>query len=716
MYSSKVAEKNLDLIRASTGLELAPSTPEEVQAVADELEKFFLRDGTPNPDLQLTKAEAEWIQGWITKETYLVQNDARYYLTRYCKITSFDSRLILYPFTPAADIVWDMISEDEDKGVALLYQFLKARQLGISTFWELLIGHRSGFHPFTKAIVASADPEKSRKMFEMVERSWNNLPVWLRPRKSAYSAGEFAEFSQIDSRVAINWGNQKGGIGRGDTPTVAHISEVSEFADAELKIEASLVRAMHENPLTIRVLESTANGTEGWWAETWRENMETFATYGSAAHKPVFLPWFLGTDRYPTTSWLQRNPIPTGWVPNHRTLRHAAMCKEYVQNTPYLTKALGSAWKLPYHQAWFYERERESAQKRRTLNIFLQEMPAEPNEAFQSGGLSIIDGEVIQEHRERLQQPIGIYSLDGVGVAEKCQIPATRMKREVKPIISSFRTKTFSGSWILKPVETTNYPFFDPNNLIVIWEEVAEGAEYALIVDPADGGGKGADNTVIEVIRKGDMYNNPTQVCEFASNLASGYDLWPFILAIASLYTYEKRGRTVRPLVVVETNIGSGVGAQNDIRQRGYTNLFVPTRINKITPSIEQRIGWRTSQLNRPEIILMGKKFLEDMTFYVNSPWLLNEIQGLEKDPKTKKIAAKGGSKDDRVMASFIGLGALYENVLLGTETMAQVEARKRQEGEGEWQGYRETSSGFHFPRQIQRQSLIKKGSGSVGW
>jgi hypothetical protein len=64
------------------------------------------------------------------------------------------------------------------------------------------------------------------------------------------------------------------------------------------------------------------------------------------------------------------------------------------------------------------------------------------------------------------------------------------------------------------PLKFKGYPGFDWTNKLILWEMPQPGEEYGIGVDLSDGVGK--DNSVIEVLRKGTLYQNDAQVAEWA--------------------------------------------------------------------------------------------------------------------------------------------------------------------------------------------------------
>ena len=392
MYSHKVIAKNLsrasDLIREKYNL-----PPEwRLQYPTDDEHREMLAhfaallDDKGVPIRKLSDAEALW----VLCESTLCKLDFHYYCKRYVKIEDWSGRIV--PFQPnrAQRIVLARMAKMEEQGLALMMMFLKARQLGITTLFQAVLSHRVFLYRNVNAPTGSAEPDKSRKMVKKLEFIWNNLPWWLRPRRTAYRAGELLEYADLNSSIDVSWGNQTQGIGRGSTSTVCHLSELASFLNPEELVDAALIRTMHENPFSLLALESTAEGIGNGWHRTWEWNVKMAAS-GMARLEPIFLPWFMGTELYPTAGWLKRRPVPAGWRAPDYVERHAEAARTYVKQTPILQVELGEDWEMPLEQKWFYHVEFQEAKEKKTLHIFLQEMPANPSEAFQNSNPTVFD-------------------------------------------------------------------------------------------------------------------------------------------------------------------------------------------------------------------------------------------------------------------------------------------------------------------------------------
>lgn len=627
-----------------------------------------LLDDKGVPTRKLTELEALW----VLCESTLCKLDFHYYCRRYVKIEDWSGRIV--PFKPnrAQRVVLTKMAQMEERGLALMMMFLKARQLGITTLFQALLSHRVFLYRNVNAPTGSAEPDKSRKMVKKLEFIWNSMPWWLRPRRTAYRAGELLEYGDLNSSIDVSWGNQTQGIGRGSTSTVCHLSELASFLNPEELVDAALIRTMHENPFSLLALESTAEGLGGWWYDTWNYNV-SMSAQGLARLEPIFLPWFMGDEIYPSDGWLKRRPIPDNWEVPDFIERHAQACETYVRQTPMLYEELGLDWMLPLKQKWYYYLEYVEAKQKRTLHIFLQEMPANPQEAFQNSNPTVFDVETLNEVRTRTASslPVGTFQLAGRNVSGvydfwspnrdkiidlKCMSPAGKLQETFK----------------LVPVNHDSWPDNNPEGKIYIWEWPKAGETYAVGCDPAEGVDQ--DSSVVTVVKKATPEHPDVQVAEFASAKVLPDDLWMWVYSLCHLYTVRKpNGGWNFPRAVIEVNISAGDKVQTEMRKRGWPSFhqrFDPTRIagsSARNRAYQDQIGWKTDRSSRPKIISAVRKSIRDNLLWVNSPELSKELGTLEWNLDKKRIEAARDKHDDRVFALGIILASWYDPEVYGS-------------------------------------------------
>lgn len=605
----------------------------------------------------LRKDEKKWIQN----ERALCALDFRYWDSRYAYIRGYDGQLIVAQPNIGQRILIDLWAEMEEEYRAIAVQVNKARQLGLSTITEKAVAHRVQFVPSTAAIVGSADEDKSYLMSQMMERCWANQPWFLLPFVTDYNKGDYIGFKGTGSSVSIQHGSQRGGIGRGYTPNVAHLSELCEYQRPQDLVDAALLKAMHESPWMFLVLESTAMGRHNWWHETWLYNKENWEDR-TARLRPVFLPWYVGSDIYPTPGWIRAHPIRSGWEPDQLTVSHANRARNYVRSSDILRRYMGDDWEMPLEQMWWWEVNRKEYARKGELAQFYSECPADDEECFQSTAVSVFDLDLIADYRERTSKlPLGVFGLEGPDVMPHL-LPAKRdIDLDMPPI-------DIRGRYRLVPLKWRRR--ISPNSelgKIFIWELPENNEEYGFGVDMSDG--VGLDRTVVEIMRKGTIDRNDAQVLEFASPYINSHELPPFCHALGLLYSTWKGDRLQQPKMVIECN-GNGETTQLELRKMGWSNFHQWLRYDskKLNSSRASKLGWYTTGWSRPLVVDWLTFYIRAERMEINSPWFVSEMSDFERDEDAQVAKAAKGGHDDRLMALGIVLVSLHALELRGTQ------------------------------------------------
>ncbi len=565
----------------------------------------------------------------------------------------------------AQRIILDLWADDEVAGNAIWMQQLKARRLGVSTVSELNVCHRYQFQPYANCVVASADPDKTIEMAGMIKFCLDNQPWWLLPRVTKVKHAIPIEFGDQHSTLAIEAGNQFTGVARGSAPNIVHLSELCEWQDAEDLIDGALLPAILDDPNVFGILESTAKGP-GWWKRKW-EQVKRDWDRGTARIRPVFLPWFVGTDIYPTPADLRKRPIPANWVPEDRTVKHAERAREYVLSNPLLFQHLAKGnkhWKMPAAQMWWREMGYRTAKEEKTLNIFLAEFCSDDMEAFQASNIPIIDTEILLGYQERVRPPLGAYTIIGPDIPGALVAPPRFWDRSKPPITISTReiVPKLDVKYQLIPLVFSGYPSFDWDMKLFIWEWPTATDSYGIGVDTSEGIGQ--DRAVAAVLREATPMAGPGQVAEWTSAYVTAFQLWPFVMALGCLYSTYKQvaQRRVQCRLAIEC-WANGAATQHELQKRGWTN-FHPWKSydnRKIRRDGEvNKMGVYTNVTFRAQMFDMLLTNLTEEAIDLPSPYLINELTTLERAGDRRKPQAAPDAYDDRIMAIGFPLFSLH--------------------------------------------------------
>lgn len=328
-------------------------------------------------------------QVFVANERLLTKIDYRYWGERYCVIQADGQRLKpMFPLFESQELILAEVARVEEQRWrdghpdGLLFNVLKGRQLGASTLVQSMICHRVTTHGHVKGLIASDVPDNSgsQGLFGMLERVYEHLPWWLKPRERFHTKDHHLVLENGSSVIVESGksmkgglqeqGGQKGQLGRSKTYSVGHLSELSTWEYPET-IRDSLMWAIPRTPRTLLGRESTAKGRYNFWHKEW-----LLAEQGLGRFFNIFVPFYAERSKY----WL---PYPTSWEPSADTLAFAARASEV--GPRYMHRQVD----LSKEQLYWYEREKAAAEANGELYKFLEEMPAEPSEAFQYSGRSI---------------------------------------------------------------------------------------------------------------------------------------------------------------------------------------------------------------------------------------------------------------------------------------------------------------------------------------
>lgn len=157
---------------------------------------------------------------------------------------------------------------------------LKARQLGFSTYIQGELFRRA-VTKTTTSITLSHDGDTTAKLRLMADRFYENCKYGDIQPERKYANASLTTYPSLNSSCTVaTAGNLT--VGRGDTYTDFHGSEVAFWPDAESIISGAMQGG---NPDVI--LESTPNGAQGYFYELCME-----ALSGNGVWKLHFYPWW----------------------------------------------------------------------------------------------------------------------------------------------------------------------------------------------------------------------------------------------------------------------------------------------------------------------------------------------------------------------------------------------------------------------------------------
>lgn len=237
----------------------------------------------------------------LTKEQQFfwnLRNNPEWYIENFLHIRDKRAKIIPFKLNNAQRRVMRLIESHKAEGRPLRYIVLKARQMGLSTLFEGLIFQDTANHENKNSLIIAHEEQASSNLFNMSKLYYEYIPDLIKPMKK-YANGKILSFenpTNEDAEKAQNPGLRSkisiatagsGEVGRSATYHNIHASEVAFFPDAKTTM-LGLLQAVPDQPNTMVVLESTANGVGDWFHEMWQK-----AEKGLNEFTPIFLPWFI---------------------------------------------------------------------------------------------------------------------------------------------------------------------------------------------------------------------------------------------------------------------------------------------------------------------------------------------------------------------------------------------------------------------------------------
>lgn len=434
---------------------------------------------------------------------------------------------------------------------------LKGRQQGLSTYVGGWLYSRVSQRQAKKAIVVTHKSDSTTALFNMTKRYHENVPAILKPSTS-YSSRKELVFDKLDSSymVATAGGD---GIARGETITHAHLSELAFWKESIARENLNgLLQSIPETDDTAVFIESTANGVTGPFYEMWRG-----AEKGENGYMAVFIPWFL-QDEY-------RTSVPQGFT-----------------KTPE-EEEVAERFGLDDEQIYW----RRLKVNQNGLDMFKQEYPCEPDEAFLTTGRPVFDPEAITKRIAATKGPIERMGL-------------------------------ILGTWEPHPQgELLLFKHHDPGETYYIGADVAMGVR--------DG-----DWSVAQVLD-----SQKRQVAIWRGRVHPDY--YAEVLHKLGLFFNEAK-------IAVESNNHGLLTVNNLYKVWNYPNVYMRVIEEKMTDVDTPNLGFRTDTKTKPLIIDDLRASLREGELVLNDKTTMQEMLTFVVK-ESGKLEAEEGCHDDCVMA-----------------------------------------------------------------
>jgi len=167
--------------------------------------------------------------------------------------------------------IQEVINREKKAGKPIRIVILKPRQTGITTLGSANLFHQTRFHGGTSMVV-SKDMDSSEHIFGIIQRFHHYLPKEerevLKPLASNRKELKFEE--PHGGRILIETAG-KTTAGHSFTLRNLLLSEVSRWPEGCEDTITGLLAAVPNEPDTMIIIESVANGMQGWFWQKWQE-------------------------------------------------------------------------------------------------------------------------------------------------------------------------------------------------------------------------------------------------------------------------------------------------------------------------------------------------------------------------------------------------------------------------------------------------------------
>ncbi len=297
------------------------------------------------------------------------------YIETFLKIRTKSGSLVSLKLNEPQLRLYEVIAKRYKAGKPVRVIILKARQMGFSTLTEGIVFWATATRENTDSMIIAHKDEATANLFRMSKLFYEQLPAPIKPMLQASNAQELnfdkpsrdrSERKGLKSRIRCA---TAGGSGQGRSYTLrnVHMSEFAFWPGDKLETYSGIMQAVPDEPGTIVIVESTANGYD-MFKTLWDRAVAAQQSGDDEGFIPVFFPWYEMSE--------YRRPVPPGFELTDEE------------------RELKAAFKLDDEQiAW--RRWCIEVNCGGELNKFKQEYPATPDEAFIATGTCVFDKEAL---------------------------------------------------------------------------------------------------------------------------------------------------------------------------------------------------------------------------------------------------------------------------------------------------------------------------------
>lgn len=551
------------------------------------------------------RAGADYEQKLLELMRHLYASPLAYF--KLLKIQEFGTgRMVPLELNPAQKIVHSVAETQLKKRGHVRMVILKARRMGISTYVQARMFHKATTRKNRNVYIVTHSRAATSTMFGMARGFEENLPEEIKPEMK-YSGKNEMIWGKLGSQYGLS--TSGGREVRGSKIDLLHASEVAFWGEGGGDYLLGILNSVVQGYQTEVFIESTANGTGGIFYERWWDSQNMVDSGWSG----VFLPWYIfeeyrkpfedEEEREKFKEMLGQDPLYGG----EEEEQLLGLSTEY---------DIGEEEPLRFavtleHLNW--RRDAIMIQANGDLQLFKQEFPATPREAFITTGRGVFDKDalmVLQIASEKRQREEPAVSYD---------IPVKEVKEDGR---NAFTLHT------------------DDEGILAVWEKPRPEREYRIGVDVSEGIEIGTRDTDYSVAVVLDAETYAEVAC-----LRTRID--PDLLA----WQLTTLGRWYNgAFLVVESNNHGLVSLKFLSEVYEYPNLYFERTMDERSIRATRKLGFKTSVKSKPVLVDFLKQLIREKEIDVHSPVVIDELMTFVNMPNGRQAAASG-SHDDCVMA-----------------------------------------------------------------
>lgn len=498
-----------------------------------------------------------------------ILEDPKEYIENLVYIKTKDSQVKKLILNPMQEKVYNILQTKRDKYNSIKVIILKSRQHGISTLEGAYGFHDIATHKNRNFAIVTQEEKATKNLFERMKFIYMHLPVELQPTRKYSNANELVFQNDKDPANSLNSkvqcytaGSQE--IGRSETINHLHLSEYAFWSPTFALQNYTAIMQTIPKENSIVVIESTANGFN-FFKDLWDN-----AVAGKNDFIPIFIPWF-------------ENPeYSIDGVIEDKTSEEIQIQKLYNLTDQQL---IWRRWCI-------------SNNCNNDLDMFHQEYPSSPEEAFVTSGHSVFNNKIITQRIQILEK---LYSVK-------------------QPKKGCF----FDGKFVE-----------GVRNYITIYKKPIKDHAYVLGLDTK---GEGHDKYSATVI------DNTTgdRVATFWGDVPAN-EVVDQIEALGYFYNTA--------LISVEINFNSY--PIEELEKRCYPYQYVRRVYDNYTGIFKKAFGWKTDGNTRPLMITYEQILINEHIELFNDINMLRECLTFVYDDNGRPDAMSG-KHDDTIFSDMI--------------------------------------------------------------